>query len=57
MAKSIVFTSKTHVNGIEYAKGDELSVSSSLYNKLVVEEKVAKDKVVETKVEKPKKGK
>jgi len=45
MAKTIIFTSKGKVNGKDFKKGDELSVSDSLFKVLTEDEKCAKEKV------------
>lgn len=44
MAHSITFSTPAEVNGIKYSKGDKLSVSDSIYDRLKAEGKVAPEK-------------
>lgn len=41
MAHAITFSAPAEVNGINYAKGDKLSVSDSIYARLKAEGKIA----------------
>lgn len=45
MAHAITFSAPAEVNGIQYAKGDKLSVSDSLYELLKSEGKIAPERI------------
>lgn len=42
--KSVVFTKKGTANAVEYVKGDELNVSSSIFKDLTENQKCVKEK-------------
>jgi len=44
MAHAITFSAPAEVNDIQYAKGDTLSVSDSIYDRLKAEDKIAPEK-------------